>query len=195
MKTLLLYSDDDVALAVTDLAAGHVVGVSGRSIALSQPIPPATSLHCDPSPPRIGAQARPADWSGHGQHCPRRARSRAQPGKLARTRRLGSAPRYTWRSLPRLKRLTARHLISANLAPSHFGAIVAKDGRVGVRNHVLVLATVSCANAVVEHVGQALPEVVALPHVYGCSQIGDDLAQTRRVLEEFAAHPNVGAAL
>jgi altronate dehydratase large subunit len=64
-----------------------------------------------------------------------------------------------------------------------------------VRNHVLVLATVSCANAVVEHVGQALPEVVALPHVYGCSQIGDDLAQTRRVLEGFAVHPNVGAVL
>ena len=43
--------------------------------------------------------------------------------------------------------------------------------------------------------GNKLPEVVAVSHVYGCSQIGDDLKQTRRVLEEFAAHPNVGAVL
>jgi altronate dehydratase large subunit len=32
-------------------------------------------------------------------------------------------------------------------------------------------------------------------HVYGCGQLGDDHAQTQRVLEEFARHPNVGAVL
>ncbi len=70
-----------------------------------------------------------------------------------------------------------------------------RDGRVGVRNHVLVLPTVHCSNTVVERIGQAVPGVVAVPHVYGCSQLGDDLAQSRRVLEEFARHPNVGAVL
>ena len=50
-------------------------------------------------------------------------------------------------------------------------------------------------NAVVDRIGQALPEVVALSHAWGCSQIGADLEQTRRVLEEFAGHPNVGAVL
>ncbi|HEY65987.1 MAG TPA: UxaA family hydrolase [Caldilineae bacterium] len=70
-----------------------------------------------------------------------------------------------------------------------------RDGRVGVRNHVLVLATVHCANAVVERIGRIVPGVVALPHIYGCSQLGDDLHQTRRVLEAYASHPNVGAVL
>jgi altronate dehydratase large subunit len=69
------------------------------------------------------------------------------------------------------------------------------SGRVGIRNHVLVLATVQCANAVVERIGREAPQVVALMHEHGCAQIGDDLAQTRRVLEGFAGHPNVGAVL
>ena len=69
------------------------------------------------------------------------------------------------------------------------------DGRIGIRNHVLVLSTVQCANGVVERIGRSIPGVVALPHAYGCSQIGADLEQTTRVLEAFAGHPNVGAVL
>ena len=70
-----------------------------------------------------------------------------------------------------------------------------RDGRVGVRNHVLVLSTVQCANGAVRRIGQLVPGVVALTHVYGCSQLGDDLAQTTRILEGFASHPNVAAVL
>ena len=69
------------------------------------------------------------------------------------------------------------------------------DGCVGVRNHLLVLSTVQCANGVVERIGRSVPGVVALPHAYGCSQLGLDLDQTTRILEAFAGHPNVGAAL
>jgi len=69
------------------------------------------------------------------------------------------------------------------------------DGRVGVRNHLLILPTVQCANGVVERIGRSVPDVVALPHIYGCSQIGNDLHQTTKVLEAFAGHPNVGAVL
>ncbi len=70
-----------------------------------------------------------------------------------------------------------------------------EDGSVGVRNHVLVLPTVQCANGVVESIGHSVTEVVTIPHIYGCSQIGPDLDQTGRVLEAFAGHPNVGATL
>ena len=69
------------------------------------------------------------------------------------------------------------------------------DGRAGTRNHVLVLASVQCANGAVRRIGQLVPGVVPLPHVYGCSQLGADLTQTTRTLEGFAAHPNVAAVL
>jgi altronate hydrolase len=37
--------------------------------------------------------------------------------------------------------------------------------------------------------------VYALTHPFGCSQLGDDLAHTRRLLASLAAHPNAGAVL
>ena len=50
-----------------------------------------------------------------------------------------------------------------------------KDGRVGVRNHVLVMSSVSCANGVVEAIGRALPEVVVITHPYGCGYGPEDI--------------------
>lgn len=70
------------------------------------------------------------------------------------------------------------------------------DGRVGVRNHVLVLSTVTCANIVADKIERKLDEeVVSIVHPNGCGQGGEDLLQTRRVLFGTATHPNVGAVL
>jgi len=70
-----------------------------------------------------------------------------------------------------------------------------EDGGFGVRNHVLVVSSVSCGNGVVEAIGRALPEVVTVTHAYGCGYGPDDLAASRRVLSGLMNNPNVGAAL
>lgn len=77
------------------------------------------------------------------------------------------------------------------------------DGRVGVRNEVWVIPTVGCVNSLAERLakraGEALPPgvdaVVAFPHPYGCSQLGDDHEYTRTILADLARHPNAGAVL
>lgn len=69
------------------------------------------------------------------------------------------------------------------------------DGRVGVRNHILVLPTVHCVNGVVELIAREVPEVLAVPHIYGCSHLGNDSVRVRQVLESYAGHPNVGTCL
>jgi altronate dehydratase large subunit len=71
------------------------------------------------------------------------------------------------------------------------------DGRVGVRNHVLVVPTVICAAVVAERVVAALPDgmSVALPHTAGCGQLGPDLYVTHDTLSAYCQHPNVGAVL
>ncbi|MBV8602478.1 MAG: UxaA family hydrolase [Candidatus Eremiobacteraeota bacterium] len=69
------------------------------------------------------------------------------------------------------------------------------NGTVGVRNHVLVLPSVMCANHVVELIGKRVPGVVPIAHPTGCSQIGADFEQTKRTLAGFAANPNVAACL
>jgi len=69
------------------------------------------------------------------------------------------------------------------------------DGRMGIRNHCLVLATVACAAGVVREVWRRLPEVVAVEHAHGCGRGGPDMGLQVKTLAGLVQHPNVGAAV
>jgi altronate dehydratase large subunit len=70
------------------------------------------------------------------------------------------------------------------------------DGRVGTRNHVLVVPTVICSSLVAERVAAAAPPLgVALPHLAGCGQLGPDMRVTHETLAAYCGHPNVGAVV
>jgi altronate dehydratase large subunit len=67
-------------------------------------------------------------------------------------------------------------------------------GRVGVRNHIVVVSTISCANHVVQKIASrtgAIPVV----HDVGCLQFGADREQTIRTVRGVGMNPNVGAVL
>ncbi len=70
------------------------------------------------------------------------------------------------------------------------------DGRVGTRNHVLVVPTVICASVVAERIAAAAaPIATALPHLAGCGQLGPDMRLTHDTLAAYCGHPNIGAVL
>lgn len=77
------------------------------------------------------------------------------------------------------------------------------SGRVGTRNELWVLNTVGCVNRAAERIADAcrecfgghIDDVVAFTHPFGCSQLGDDLDYTRRVLAGLMRHPNAGGVL
>lgn len=70
------------------------------------------------------------------------------------------------------------------------------DGKFGIRNHVLVLATVSCVTGVIQRIAREVPQAVCVPHSYGCGRGGPrDLEILFRVLPGMVNHPNVGAVL
>ena len=70
------------------------------------------------------------------------------------------------------------------------------DGRVGIRNHVLVVPTVICSAVVAERIAASIAPVgAALPHLAGCGQLGPDLALTHETLAAYCRHPNVGAVI
>jgi len=69
------------------------------------------------------------------------------------------------------------------------------DGRVGVRNHVLIVPTVVCSAVVTERIAAAVANCVALPHLAGCGQLGPDMQVTHDTLAAYCRHPNVGAVL
>jgi altronate hydrolase len=77
------------------------------------------------------------------------------------------------------------------------------DGRVGVRNEIWILCTVGCVARTAERIARLGAErfagrvegVHAFTHPFGCSQLGDDLARTRKILAALAGHPNAGGVL
>lgn len=65
------------------------------------------------------------------------------------------------------------------------------DGRVGVRNHVLVMPAAYTGNHVAAGIAREVPAVAAFRHQHGNNQTGADLEQTKLTLTGFATHPNV----
>jgi (2R)-sulfolactate sulfo-lyase subunit beta len=69
------------------------------------------------------------------------------------------------------------------------------DGRVGVRNHVVIMPVDDLSNAAAQAVACMVPGVLAIPHAYGRLQFGEDLDLLFRTLIGTAANPNVAAAV
>ena len=79
-----------------------------------------------------------------------------------------------------------------------------KNGDVGVRNEIWIIPTVGCVNGIIgqlaeglrrETEGKGVDAIVAFPHNYGCSQLGDDHENTKKILRDMVLHPNAGAVL
>lgn len=77
------------------------------------------------------------------------------------------------------------------------------DGKVGVRNEIWIIPTVGCVNNIATALAKranakvkgSVQEVIAFPHPYGCSQMGDDQEHTRMILADLINHPNAGGVL
>ncbi|MBZ4664784.1 UxaA family hydrolase [Mahella sp.] len=65
------------------------------------------------------------------------------------------------------------------------------DGRVGVRNHVLILPTVSCSSETARMISYQVKGTTTFTNVRGCGQIGNDAEQTIKTLVGLGINPNV----
>jgi (2R)-sulfolactate sulfo-lyase subunit beta len=70
-----------------------------------------------------------------------------------------------------------------------------ENGRVGVRNHVIVLPVDDLSNAAAEAVAHNIKGALAIPHPYGRLQFGADLDLHFRTLIGTGANPNVAAVV
>ncbi|MEW6662630.1 MAG: UxaA family hydrolase [Bacillota bacterium] len=69
------------------------------------------------------------------------------------------------------------------------------DGKVGIRNHVLIMSVIVCANEVTDRIYRAVEGTVPVTHPYGCGQLGVDFEQSKRTLVGFATNPNVAGVI
>ena len=86
---------------------------------------------------------------------------------------------------------------------AYFDGYRRADGKVGVRNEIWIIPTVGCVNSIAQALEKkakklvtgTVEDVIAFPHPYGCSQMGDDQENTRKVLADMVHHPNAGGVL
>lgn len=84
-----------------------------------------------------------------------------------------------------------------------FNGYLRQDGRAATRNEIWIIPTVGCVNNTakrLEKIGQDIINdgcdgVFAYTHPFGCSQLGDDQENTRKILASLANHPNAGGVL
>lgn len=85
-----------------------------------------------------------------------------------------------------------------------FEGFLRKDGQAGVRNEIWVIPTVGCVNGIVKQIvdrvnaetgAEGVDGIFGFPHNYGCSQLGDDHENTKKILRDMVHHPNAGGIL
>lgn len=78
-----------------------------------------------------------------------------------------------------------------------------ENGSVGIRNEIWIIPTVGCVNKLCEklkmkavtELGLDDCDIKVFSHPYGCSQMGDDLVNTQKMLAALVSHPNAGGVL
>ncbi|SFJ55507.1 altronate hydrolase [Paenibacillus sp. UNC496MF] len=84
-----------------------------------------------------------------------------------------------------------------------FQGYVRENGDVGIRNEIWIINTVGCINKTCEAIarkaeaayGSLIDGVYHFAHPFGCSQLGDDLAFTQKLLASLVNHPNAAGVL
>jgi altronate hydrolase len=190
-EVVRIHPADNVVVATGTLPAGHTVTVEGATLVLRDPVPAGHKIALRALEPGeavvkygfpIGklTEAVPAGGWIHSHNL--------------RTGLSGTLE-YRYDPVPRDER-------PAGPMPTFMGYRRA-SGRVGTRNEIWIVNTVGCVNTAAERIARAATEryagrvdgVHAFSHPYGCSQLGDDLHNTQRVLAGLIRHPNAGGVL
>jgi altronate hydrolase len=186
---------DDVAVAVLELAAGELVSVDGREVRTRETIPRGHKLALRDI--AEGESVRKFGWPIG------RALKPIASGALVHTGNLGTRLEglndYVYRPVGGAAGSSA----TSEALPSTFMGYRRRNGSVGTRNEIWILCTVGCVARTAQRIASIgtarfagrVDGVHAFTHPFGCSQLGDDLSRTRRVLASLAAHPNAGGVL
>jgi altronate hydrolase len=192
MKAIKINEKDNVAVALCLLAKEDTVNIMGTEIKLLEEIPQGHKFTVSPI-------EKGNDIIKYGFAIGNALETMAV-GSWVHTHNLrtnlSDALNYEYKPVP-----TA--LSKDSLKNKHFQGYVRKDGRVAIRNEVWIIPTVGCVNNVATKLAANMQSygknkvdgVFAFPHPYGCSQMGEDQENTKKILADFINHPNAGAVL
>jgi altronate hydrolase len=188
-------SADQVGVALRPLVVGEVLTVAGHALTVADPI--ATGHKIALAAIAAGDDVRRYGWP-IGRATAAIAAGRHVHSHNLATKLSGEEPyRYDPAPVP----APAPAPASVPGRAQGFRGYVRGDGSVGTRNQIWVIPTVGCVGRTAQRVAMAaakasgVDDVLAFAHPFGCSQLGDDLDGTARVLAALACHPNAGGVL
>lgn len=193
MKFIRINAADNVAVALQDVEAGTRIDIDGVDAAACCKIPAGHKVALQDMPEGenivkygfpIGHLLTPVKKGGLVDHTNLKTN-------------LEGLLEYTYEP-----DLTEVHAASEK---AYFKGFRRKDGRAGIRNELWIIPTVGCVNGVAQSIQKqfekelqhypSIEKVIAFPHNYGCSQLGDDHENTRNILADMVHHPNAAGVL
>jgi len=191
-RYIQIHPNDNVAVALTDLPAGEVLHLSGRDVTLREAIPVGHKIALAD----LNEQDLVIKYGYPIGHVLRRVQSGEWINEQVLKTSLEGIQSYVYQ--PVKTELT----IPAD--GRTFQGYRRKNGFCGIRNEIWILPTVGCVNGVANRLaerlqketgGKGVDAIRAFPHNYGCSQLGDDHENTRKILRNMVLHPNAGGVL
>ncbi len=190
MKAMKIHAADNVAVALEGLKGGEALEIGGQSIRLLGDIPAGHKFCLHPI-----KTGEPVIKYGFPIG---RAQKAIASGEHVHTHNivtgLGELLEYQYE--PNFKKPAAR-------MPGTFQGYRRPDDQVGIRNEIWIIPSVGCVNMVAKNIEKQAQKyaagtvegVYAFTHPYGCSQMGEDHANTRDALCGLVRHPNAGGVL
>ncbi len=192
VKFLKINPDDNVVVAIQDLKKGETLNVDGKEITLLQDVPMGHKVLISP----LKKDENIIKYGYPIGHAIKDEATGTWMNENNIKTNLAGLLEYTYN--PKLVDVTAPN------KGLTFKGYVRKNGDVGIRNEIWVIPTVGCVNGIVNQLvaqlkeetkGEGVDAIVGFPHNYGCSQLGDDHENTKKVLRDMVKHPNAGAIL
>ena len=184
---------DNVAVAINDVEAGVGFDIDGVSITTLTKIPAGHKV-------ALKAMAEGEDVVKYGFPIGHLLQAVPQGGLIDHSvlkTNLEGLLEYTYQ--PDLTEIAPAQ------AKATFKGYRRADGRAGIRNELWIIPTVGCVNGVVQNIQKqfetelaaypGIEKVIAFPHNYGCSQLGGDHENTRKILADMVHHPNAAGVL
>ncbi|MBQ8826058.1 MAG: altronate dehydratase [Oscillospiraceae bacterium] len=192
MEIIRINENDNVAVAVRAMKKGTEIEVDGRKIKVLQRIPAGHKVAIS----RI-SDASPVIKYGYPIG---NAYGNIEPGEWVHTHNLKTALSglvdYNYEPVH-----SRRH--HDDVVPLQYEGFERADGSTGTRNEIWIVPTVGCVNGIARELEKrashlvkgSIEAVAAFAHPYGCSQLGEDQENTRKILADIVNHPNAGGVL
>lgn len=190
MKSIQINPSDNVAVALTDITSGEVISLDNTTVTATENIARGHKIALQDINDgsniikygNVIAHAKKDIKKGGWIHTHNAATTLSDEGDYEYNHKIFDLPKVTNRTFKGYRR---------------------PNGKAAIRNEIWIIPTVGCVNSIAtelvnknQHlVKDNIDGLYTFPHPFGCSQMGGDHEQTKKLLAALVNHPNAGAVL